>query len=73
VKGVVNRGFTVGPFTVISGRFTLKTLKAVALDTSKITTIMMFILMAAQVFALSFRGLHGEDVISKMFEALPGG
>jgi tripartite ATP-independent transporter DctM subunit len=59
--------------TVISGRFTLKTLKAVALDTSKITAIMMFILMAAQVFALSFRGLHGEDVISKMFEALPGG
>jgi TRAP-type mannitol/chloroaromatic compound transport system permease large subunit len=73
VKGVVNRGFTVGTFTVISGRFTLKTLKAVALDTSKITAIMVFILMAAQVFALSFRGLHGEYVISKMFEALPGG
>jgi tripartite ATP-independent transporter DctM subunit len=59
--------------TVISGRFTLKTLKAVAIDTSKITAIMMFILMAAQVFALSFRGLHGEDLIAKMFEALPGG
>ena len=59
--------------TVLSGRFTWQILRAVALDTSKITAIMMFILMAAQVFALSFRGLHGEDLISKMFEALPGG
>ncbi|MFM9879511.1 MAG: TRAP transporter large permease subunit [Burkholderiaceae bacterium] len=59
--------------TVISGRFTWKTLKAVALDTSKITAMMMFILMTAQVFALSFRGLQGEDLISHMFEVLPGG
>jgi len=29
--------------------------------------------MAAQVFALSFRGLHGEDLISSLFEMLPGG
>lgn len=59
--------------TAISGRFTMKTLKAVALETSKITAIMMFILMTAQVFALSFRGLHGEDLITRMFELLPGG
>ncbi len=59
--------------TMVSGRFTWKILKSVALDTSKITAMMMFILMAAQVFALSFRGLHGEDLISRMFELLPGG
>jgi len=59
--------------TAISGRFTMKTLKVVALETSKITAIMMFILMTAQVFALSFRGLHGEDLITRMFELLPGG
>ena len=59
--------------TIVSGRFTFKTLKDVALDTSKITAIMMFILMTAQVFALSFRGLHGEDMITKMFDWLPGG
>lgn len=59
--------------TVVSGRFTLKTLKEVALETSKITAIMMFILMTAQVFALSFRGLHGEDLITRMFDLLPGG
>ena len=34
---------------------------------------MMFILMAAQVFALAFRGLHGEDLIVRLFDALPGG
>ncbi len=59
--------------TALSGRFSLKTLKDTALDTSKITAIMMFILMTAQVFALAFRGLHGEELIAGMFESLPGG
>ena len=59
--------------TALSGRFTWKTLKATALETSKITAVMMFILMTAQVFALSFRGLQGEELIAGMFEALPGG
>lgn len=59
--------------TASSGRFSLGTLRATALETGKITAIMMFILMTAQVFALAFRGLHGEELIQKMFEALPGG
>lgn len=59
--------------TALSGRFTWKTLKDTALETSKITAVMMFILMLAQVFALSFRGLQGEELIAAMFEALPGG
>lgn len=59
--------------TVLSGRFSWAALKATALDTSKITAIMMFILMLAQVFALSFRGLQGEELIEGLFEALPGG
>jgi tripartite ATP-independent transporter DctM subunit len=59
--------------TMFSGRFSWATLKATALDTSKITAIMMFILMLAQVFALAFRGLQGESLIEGMFEALPGG
>jgi tripartite ATP-independent transporter DctM subunit len=59
--------------TVFSGRFRFSVLKEVALETSKITAVMMFILMMAQVFALSFRGLHGEDLITRMFELLPGG
>ncbi len=59
--------------TVFSGRFRLQMLKDVALETSKITAIMMLILMLAQVFALAFRGLHGEELITRMFEWLPGG
>ena len=35
--------------------------------------MMMFILICAQVFSLAFRGLQGEDLISAMFEFLPGG
>jgi tripartite ATP-independent transporter DctM subunit len=59
--------------TLFSGRFRIAVLKEVALETSKITAVMMVILMLAQVFALSFRGLHGEDLITRMFELLPGG
>jgi tripartite ATP-independent transporter DctM subunit len=59
--------------TALSGRFSWKILKETALDTSKITALMMLILMAAQVFALAFRGLHGEDLIVRMFDVLPGG
>ena len=59
--------------TLISKRLSWAVLRDVARETTKITAIMMFILMMAQVFALAFRGLHGEDLITKMFEFLPGG
>ncbi len=59
--------------TVGARRFSWATLKAAALETAKITAVMMFILIMAQVFALAFRGLQGEELITKMFEWLPGG
>jgi len=59
--------------TLISKRLSWTVLRDVARETTKITAVMMFILMMAQVFALAFRGLHGEDLITKMFEFLPGG
>ncbi len=59
--------------TIGARRFSFGVLKAVALETAKITAIMMFILMMAQVFALSFRGLQGEELITRLFEWLPGG
>ncbi|NBS62838.1 MAG: TRAP transporter large permease subunit [Betaproteobacteria bacterium] len=59
--------------TLGARRLSLRVLKDVALETSKITAIMMLILMAAQVFALAFRGLQGEDLITKMFDLIPGG
>jgi tripartite ATP-independent transporter DctM subunit len=58
--------------TIFSGRFSWAKLKLVALDTTKISAIMMFILICAQVFALSFRGLNGEELIANMFEVIRG-
>ena len=59
--------------TAVSGRLKWIILRDVAREATKITAMMMFILMMAQVFALAFRGLHGEDLITKMFDFLPGG
>lgn len=59
--------------TAVSRRLSWVVLRDVARETTKITAIMMFILMMAQVFALAFRGLQGEDLIHKMFEFIPGG
>jgi tripartite ATP-independent transporter DctM subunit len=41
--------------------------------TTRITAMIFFILIAAQVFALAFRGLQGESLVHGMFGALPGG
>ena len=59
--------------TAFAGRFSYQVLRDTCQSTAKITAMMMFILICAQVFALSFRGLHGEDLINDLFEFLPGG
>jgi tripartite ATP-independent transporter DctM subunit len=59
--------------TAFAGRFSFKVLRETCQTTTKITAMMMFILICAQVFALAFRGLKGEDLINAMFEFLPGG
>jgi len=59
--------------TSVAGRMSKGVLREVVQSTTRITAMMMFILICAQVFSLSFRGLHGEDLITRMFELLPGG
>ncbi len=59
--------------TLFAGRMSLRVLRETLQSTTKITAMVMFILICAQVFALAFRGLHGEDLITGMFEFLPGG
>ncbi len=59
--------------TAFSGRFSFQVLRETCQSTTKITAMMMFILICAQAFALAFRGLHGEDLINDLFEFLPGG
>ncbi len=59
--------------TTFAGRMSYKVLRETVQATTRITAMVMFILICAQVFALSFRGLHGEDLIYALFEFLPGG
>jgi len=59
--------------TAVTGRLSWRVLRETCQATVKITAMMMFILMCAQIFALSFRGLHGEDLVREFFSFLPGG
>ena len=59
--------------TAFARRMSLRILRETVQATTKITAMVMFILICAQVFALAFRGLRGEDLIHALFEFLPGG
>jgi len=59
--------------TAFAGRMSWKILRETCQSTTRITAMVMFILICAQVFSLAFRGLHGEDLIAALFEFLPGG
>jgi tripartite ATP-independent transporter DctM subunit len=57
----------------LGGRLSVRLVWETAGATARITAMMMFILICAQVFALAFRGLQGEQLIHDLFEFLPGG
>lgn len=57
----------------ISGRLTIDLLYQVARSTLLISAMVFFILICAQVFGLSFRGLGGEHLVARMFDWVPGG
>jgi tripartite ATP-independent transporter DctM subunit len=59
--------------TAISGRMSWSVLRETTYTTTRITAMMMFILMCAQAFSLAFRGLHGEKLVQDFFGFLPGG
>ena len=59
--------------TAFAGRMSYRMLRETVQATTRITAMVMFILICAQVFALAFRGLHGEDLIHDLFAYLPGG
>jgi tripartite ATP-independent transporter DctM subunit len=59
--------------TALAGRMSYAVLKDTVQTTTKITAMVLFILICAQVFALAFRGLRGEDLIHDLFTFLPGG
>ncbi len=60
-------------FVILSGRFTPQLLWQVVRTTLLISAMVFFILLCAQVFGLAFRGLGGENLVTRMFEWVPGG
>src|SRR5262245_54079249 len=59
--------------TAIGGRLSWAVLRDTTYATTRITAMMMFILICAQVFSLAFRGLQGEKLVQDFFAFLPGG
>jgi tripartite ATP-independent transporter DctM subunit len=59
--------------TAIGRRMSWSVLRETTYTTTKITAMMMFILMCAQAFSLAFRGLQGENLVQDFFAFLPGG
>jgi len=59
--------------TAVGRRMSWKVLRETTYATTRITAMMMFILMCAQAFSLAFRGLQGEKLVQDLFTLLPGG
>jgi tripartite ATP-independent transporter DctM subunit len=57
----------------LAGRLNLAVLQDVMQTTLRISAMVLFILVCAQVFSLAFRGLQGEELIEDLFAFLPGG
>ncbi|MEM9443345.1 MAG: TRAP transporter large permease subunit [Pseudomonadota bacterium] len=57
----------------IYGRLTLRMIWEAAEGTLRISSMIFFILIAAQVFSIAFRGLDGEALVKDMLALTPGG
>ncbi|MEX1181770.1 MAG: TRAP transporter large permease subunit [Gemmatimonadota bacterium] len=54
-------------------RLTTAVVRAAALETMKLTTMVVFLLIGSTMFALVFRGLYGDIWIENLLTNLPGG
>ncbi|MES2980373.1 MAG: TRAP transporter large permease subunit [Pseudomonadota bacterium] len=57
----------------LARRLTLAVLRDVMQTVTRISAMVLFILICSQVFSLAFRGLQGEKLIEDLFAFLPGG
>jgi tripartite ATP-independent transporter DctM subunit len=57
----------------LGGRLNFRVLTETVQTTTRITAMVMFILICAQAFALAFRGLQGEALVQDAFSYVPGG
>jgi tripartite ATP-independent transporter DctM subunit len=54
-------------------RLSLSVMRETVQATTRISAMVLFILICAQAFSLAFRGLHGEKLVQDAFRLLPGG
>jgi tripartite ATP-independent transporter DctM subunit len=54
-------------------RLTLESIKGTMTETTKLTSMVMFLLIGSIAFALVFRGLYGDIWIEELLTSLPGG
>jgi tripartite ATP-independent transporter DctM subunit len=57
----------------IGRRLSWQVVRETVQATTRITAMVLFILICAQVFSLAFRGLQGEKLVHDLFGFLPGG
>jgi tripartite ATP-independent transporter DctM subunit len=57
----------------MAGRLDRRVLRETVQNTLRISAMVFFILICAQAFSLSFRGLNGEELIKDMFKLVSGG
>ncbi len=57
----------------IGRRLSIRVLRETVQSTTRISAMVLFILICAQAFSLAFRGLHGEKLVQDAFTLLPGG
>lgn len=57
----------------LRGRLKLATLRASLEETTRLTTMVVFLLVGSTAFALVFRGLYGDIWIEELLTNLPGG
>jgi tripartite ATP-independent transporter DctM subunit len=57
----------------IGRRLSIQVLRETCQATTRISAMVLFILICAQAFSLAFRGLQGEALVQDAFKLLPGG
>lgn len=59
--------------TLVYGRLRLPVLRDAARETTRLTTMVVFLLIGSTAFALVFRGLYGDIWVEDLLTNLPGG
>ena len=58
---------------LVNRRLSLPVLREVVQSTAQVTSMVFLILIGATLFSLVFRAFGGEELVTELFEAMPGG